>query len=514
MHIRGLAALSLIDIGKGAPNTGPEVSQKENKVKGPRKKGQDKAAVPAKLKRIHLPPCEEPEKDDAVITPAQINDILRTVTSDNEADEARMDIGMDMSVDPPPRSRSPTPVRHPQIPQIPPLVTQEPVTSHGASQRTESTQAVINVLDFGLNLFWDEEDEEDDADFQRALQLDCEMHSSPIHPTVCAPSVIEPDAAVDFDPSPSRDYLSNLPNGGVPGVGGSWECHDLARHATEAVSFTREYLNGRSKKTSDVGEAKETPEKQVQDPFAPGVVDLHRQTIQGQLRVWAENPRAGISSDLAGELVVTREELAVRVAKRKLAESTAGVSRFHEKSDIEVLDLKSIQSFSEGALDEEDVVSESPEVEQQSTPEEQEQAAATSPSGDSASVSSRLSTTSGMFAIADLDMKAGDEGAGTNQGPSLFAEPQEPVLPQRAIPSGIQISITGSESARREPTVTSKRTRPTSRATQFQSGKKFTGRAIEDLERVVLKQLKLTPEAFAPHNPPVWEVSSPSACIR
>jgi hypothetical protein len=60
------------DIGKGAPSTGPEVSEKENKVKGRSKTSQNKVAAPAKLKRSYLPSCEEPEKDGAVITPTDI----------------------------------------------------------------------------------------------------------------------------------------------------------------------------------------------------------------------------------------------------------------------------------------------------------------------------------------------------------------------------------------------------------------------------------------------------------
>ena len=51
------------------------------------------------------------------------------------------------------------------------------------------------------DLVWDEEH---DVGLQRALQLDCEMHSSPMRPTVCAPSVIEFDDAVDFNSSHSK----------------------------------------------------------------------------------------------------------------------------------------------------------------------------------------------------------------------------------------------------------------------------------------------------------------------
>jgi hypothetical protein len=400
-----------------------------------------------------------------------------------------MDIDVDMSGDHPSCGRSPTPVQHAQAPQ-------ESVASHGPSQHTESTQGVINVHDFELNLFWDEEH---DADLQRALQMDCEMQSSPTHPTVCAPSVIELDDAVNFDPGPSRDYPNNLPYGGVPDVGGSRECHDLAPHATEAVTFIGEYLYGPSKKTS---------EEQVQDPFAPGVVDLHRQTIEGQLRVWKENPRAGISPNLADELMA-------RMAKRGPVED-AGVPRKGDIDKFIELDLKPIPSLSEGTLDQGDVVPESPEVEQQSTPEEPviTQVTATSPSRVSGSGSSRLSTTPGAFAIVESDMKA-SEGLGTNQGPPLFAakpEPQKLAVPQRSTQRGIHISIVGSESTHQGLTAPSKHTGPTSRTTRLQSSKKFTESAIEDLERIMLKRLNLIPEALAPRNPPVWEVSGPSTC--
>ena len=334
--IRGLEELlkkaAHDEIGKGAPSTGPKISEKGNKVKGLRNRARNKAGAPAKLKRSYLPPCEEPEKVDVVITPADIANVLRTVTSDNEADETRMDIEVDMSGEPPPHGRSPTPVQHPQTPQTPPLAMRGLVSSNRPSQRTESTQEDINVFDFDLNLVWDEEH---DADFQRALQLDCETQSSPTRPTVRAPSVIELDDVVDLNSSPSGDYPCNLPYGGVPGVGCSWECHDLAPYATEAVTFTGVYLHGPSKKTSDVCEIKRTSEEQVQDPFASDVVDLHRQTIEDQLRVWSEDPRIGILPNLADELVVSNKELAVRVEKRKLAEGTTGISRPQGKGDIQ-----------------------------------------------------------------------------------------------------------------------------------------------------------------------------------
>lgn len=515
--IRGLALLKKAahdEIGKGAPNTGPRISEKGNKVKGLRNKARNKAGAPARLKRSYLPPCEEPEKVDVVITPTDIANVLRTMTSDNEADETRMDIEVDMSGEPPPRGRSPTPVQHPQTPQTPPLAMRGLVASNRPSQRTESTQETINVFDFDLNPFWDEEP---DADLQRALQLDCEMHSSPTRPTFCAPSVIEPDDAVDSNSSPSGDYPCNLPYGGVPGVGCSREYHDLAPYATEAVTFTGVYLHGPSKKTSDVGEVKGTSGEQVQDPFAPDVVDLHRQTIEDQLRVWVENPRIGISPNLADELVVLNEELAVRVEKRKRAQGATGVSRLHEKGDIQKfieLDLKIIPSSSE---DEEGVAPESPEVKRQTTPEGRiiTQVPVANPSRVSLSGNSRLSTSPGAFAIVDTDMRASDEGVGTNRGPSLFAaepEPQEPILPQSPAPRGIHFSITGSKSAYREPTAPSKRTVPTSPATRFQSSKKSTEPTIEELERVILKRLNLTPKALVPHKPPVWEVSDLSTC--
>lgn len=515
--IRGLAFLKKAaynDIGKGAPNTGPKVSGKENKVKEMRKKRQNKVVAPTTLKRSYLPPCEEPEKVDAMITPTDINNILRTVISDNEADEACMDIEVDMSGDPPPRGRFPTPVQHLQTPQTPPLAREEVVASHKPSRRVEWTQEVINTLDF--NLFWDEEN---DADHQLALQLDCELQSSPTHPTVSAPSVIDLVDAVDFDLSPSRVYPYNLPYGGVPGVGASRECHDLAPYATEAVSFTGEYLYGPSKKTSDIGDAKKTPENQVQDPFAPDVVDLYRQTIQESLRVWAENPRAGISPNLADD-VVPREELAVRVEKREFVEGSASVSRPHEKGDIEKfieIDLNAIPRSPEGTLDEEGVVPESPEVQRQSTPEELfiTQVAITDPSGVGGSGNSELNITAEAFAIVDSDMKASDEGVGANHKPSLFAaksEPQEPTLSQRSTPRGIHISIIGSECAHQEPTAPSKRTVPTSRTTRLQSRMEFTEPMIGDLESLVLKRLNLTPKALAPPSPPVWEVSDFSTC--
>ena len=495
------------EISKGAPNTGPRISEKGKKVKGSRNKARNKAGAPAKLKRSYLPPCEEPEKIDVLITPTDIANVLRTVTSDNEADQTCMDIEVDMSGEPPPRGRSPTPVQHPQTPQTPPLAMGELDASNRPSQRTESTQEVINVFDFDLNLGWDEEH---DADLQRALQLDCEMHSSPTRPTVCTPSIIELDDAIDFNSGPSGDYPCNLPYGGVPGVGYSWECHDLAPFATEAATFTGVYLHGPSKKTSDVCEANGVSEEQVQGPFAPDVVDLYRQTIEDQLRVWTENPRTGISPNIVDELEVLNEELAMRVEKRKLAEGTTGVSRPHEKSDIQKfieLDLKLIPSLLEG---EEAVVPESPDVVQQTTPGGRfiTQVTVASPSRVGLIGSNRLSTSHGAFAIVDSEIRASDEGVGTNRRPSLFAakpEPQEPILPQSPAPRGIRISITGSKSA--EPTAPSKRTVPASRVTRSQSSKKSSKPTIEELERIMLKRLNLTPKALASHNPPVWEVS-------
>ena len=393
-----------------------------------------------------------------MITPTDINNVLRSVTSDNEADETRMDIEVDMNGDPPPRGRSPTPV---QYPQAPPLALGQSGASNRPSQRTGSTQEVINVHDFDLNLAWDEEH---DVGLQRALQLDCEMHSSPTRPTVCAPSVIELEDAVDFNSSPSK-YPCDQAYGGVPGVGCSWECNDLAPYATEAVTFTGVYLDGPSMKTSDVGEAKGTTEEQV-------------------------------------------------------AEGTAGFSRPHEKGDIEgfiELDLEPIPSSSEGTLDEEDVEPESPETAQQTTPEERfiTRVTVTSPSGVTLSGSSRLSTSPGEFAMVDSGMKARNEDIGTNRRPSLFAaklEPQEPILPRRSAPKGIHISITGSKSAYREPTAPSKRTIPTSPTTRFQSSKKSTEPTIEELERIMLKRLNLPPKALARRNPPVWEVSDVPTC--
>jgi hypothetical protein len=355
-----------------------------------------------------------------------------------------MDIEVDMSGDPPTRGCSPNPVQHLQA-------REELIDSDRPGQRAKSTQEAIDVLDFELNLFWEEEN---DADHQLALQLDCEVHSSPTHPTVCGPSVIELDGAVDFDLSPSRVYPCNLPYGGVPGVGGSWECHELAPYAAEAVTFTGEYLYGPSKKTSDVGDVK----------------------------------LAGISPHEKGD-----------------------IEEFIES------DLRSIPWSSEGTPDEDGVVPESPEVARQSTPEEGfiTQAAVTSPSGVGGSGSSRRSTTPDAFAIVDSYMKASDEGVGANNRPALFAvkpEPQVPILPQRSTPRGIHTSVIGNECAHQEPTVPSKRTGPTSRTTRLQSSKKFTEPAIEDLESLVLKRLNLTPKALAPPNSPVWEVSDPSTC--
>ena len=450
--IRGLASLKKAvynDIGTGAPKTGPKVSKKENEAKELRNKSQNKVAAPAKLRRSYLPPCEGPEEVDAVITPTDINNILRTETSGNEAGETCLDIEVDMSGDPPPRGCSPTPVQHLQTPRTPPPAREE---SHKPSQRTESTQEVINVFDFELNLLCDEEN---DVDHQLALQLDCEMNSSPTHPTVCAPSVIEPDDAVDFNPSPSRVYPSNLPYGGVPGVGGSWECHDLAPFATEAVTFTGEYLHGPSIKMSDICDTK-----------LAGVSRPHEK---------GDN-----------------EEFIER-------------------------DLEPSPWSSEGTPDGAGVVPESPEVERQSTPEERliTQAAVTSSTGISGSGSSQLNTTPEAFATVDSDMKASDEGVGANHRPSLLAtrpEPQEPILPQIPTSRGIHISIIGSECAHQEATAPSKCTVPTSRTTQLQSSSKFTRTAIEGLESLMLKRLNLTPKALAPPNPPVWEVSDPSTC--
>lgn len=510
VRIRGLAfkKAAYNDIGKGAPNTGPILSEKENKVKGLRKKGENQAAAPTRLTRSYLPPCEKPEKDDAVITPTDIGNIFRTVTSDDDADEPCMEIDVDMSGDPPPRGRSPTPVQRAHTPQPPPVAREESVTSQRLSQRTESTQDVIDVLNYELNLFGDEES---DADLQRALQLDCEMHSSPTHPTVCAPSVIELD---DTDPCPSTSYLPY----GIRG--GSWQCHDLAPNAEEAISFIGEYLYGPSKTELDVGESNKKSEEYIPDPFAPHIADLHRQTIQEQLRVWAENPWADVSSDLADELLVTRGELAVRMEKQKLAEDIPGVSRPHEKGDIEKfieLDLKPIPSLSEGTLDDEGVIPESPEVEHQPTPEERvvDQATVMSPSGISGSGSSRFSTTPGEIAIIDSDVKASDEGAGTSQTAPLLPakpEPRELILPQRSVPNDVHISTTGSESTHQQPTAPSKRTGPTPRLNQ--SSKKVTDLAIEDLEGIMLKRLNLTADALAPRHPPVWEVSDLSTHIH
>ena len=127
-------------------------------------------------------------------TPTDISNVLRSVTSDNEAYETRMDIEVNMSGDPPPRGRS-------LPPQAPPLALGQSGASNGPCQRTGSTQEVIKVHNFDLDLVWDEEH---DVGLQRALQLDCEMHSSPMRPTVCAPSVIEFDDAVDFNSSHSK----------------------------------------------------------------------------------------------------------------------------------------------------------------------------------------------------------------------------------------------------------------------------------------------------------------------
>ena len=502
VHIRGLAFLKKAaynDIGRGAPNTGPEFSEKGSKVKRLRKRGENQAAAATKLKRFYLPPCEEPEKDDATITPTYIDNILRTVASDGDAVETRVDL--DMSGDPAPRSRTPTTVQH--GPPPPPLAREESVASQGLSQRTESTQEVIDVLDFELNLFGNEEE---DADLQRALQQDFDMYSSPIRRTVCTPSAIELDNCIGLP----RGYPSNLPYGGVPGVGGSWECNDLVPYADEAVSFTGEYLYGPSKRVSNKSE------ENIPDPFAPHVIDLYRQTIQEQLRVWAENPGADVSLDLADELVATKEKLAMRVAERKLAEDAAGVSRPHEKGDIESfieLDLRPVPSLPEGTLGEGGIIPESPKAEQRSMPEERvvKQAAGMSPSGLTGSGSSRRSTTPGRFAIVDSDMKASDESVGTSQNTALWAESQEVV--QSSAPKGVYVSTTGptgSESAHQEPTPPSKCTGSTLRAHRSRSSQKVTELTIEDLERIMLKRLNLTPEVLAPRKRPVWEVRVPS----
>ena len=488
-------------IGQGAPSTGLKLSEKENKVEGTRKKGRNKPGI---LKRFYLAPCKEPEKDDTVITPTVIDDILRTVASDNEADETTMDTDMDLSGDLPPRSRSPTPVQHTQAPRPPSLAREGSVVPHGLNQRTKTTQEVIDVLDFKLNLFWDEDE---DAELQRALQLDCEVHSSPTHPTVCTPSTIEAYDTVDSGPTPSTS--TGLPYGGIPRVGGSWQYYGLAPNAEEAVFSIGDDLYEPSKKVSDVDGTNKMSEERIPDPFASYVVDLHRQTIQEQLRVWADNPQADVSPDLANELVVVREDLAVRVAKQKFANDLSGVSRHYEKADIEKfieLDLKPILSVSEGTPDEGDVIPESPVVEQQSTPEER--AAVMSPAGVSGSGSSRFSTTPGTLAIIDSDMKASDEGA--SQTAPLFAtkpEQQELILLRKSAPNGVYLSTTESKSAHQEPATLSKRTSATSHTTRTQSSTKVTGPAIEDLNNIMLRRLNLTSDALTQRKRPTWDVS-------
>jgi hypothetical protein len=486
-----LKKASFNSIGKGAPNTGPKLSEKEEQIKGLRKKGENKAAAPAKLKGIYLPPCEEPEENHAVITPTDCDNILRTVTSDNDTDATRMDIDVDMSGDPPLRGPSST-----SVPQTPPPAREEPVAPRGLSQRTESTQEIINVLDFELNFFEDE----DDADLQRALQLDCEMHSSPTRPTVYTPSVIELDDTVDFNPTAPKDFPLRVRYGGIPGVGSSWESHVLATDAVEAVSYRGGYhcYAGLESERAHAWHL----EKPIPDPFAPYVVDLHRQTIQKQLRLWAKNPRAAVIPDLVDELVMARNELAIRVEKQLMADTTS-VSCLHDKGDVEKfieLDLKPITSLSEGSCDEEDVVPESPEVESQPTPEERvvplTQAAVASSSRVSGSGSSRLSTTPGVFAIIDSEMKASDEGVGISQTAPCAS-------------GGVHIPTTESESARQAPMAPLRCSNLTSRPTQPQSSKKGT-ELTDELEKALLKQLNLLPEALVPHRRALWEVSDTS----
>ena len=488
-------------IGKEAPCTGLKLSEKENKAKGLRKN----KVAPGKLSIFYL---KEPEKHDTVIPRTDIDDIFRTVTSDNNADEATMDTDVDMGANlhTHTHGRFPTPIQHAQTPRPPSLAKEGSVASHGPSQRAETTQEVIDVLDYELNLFWDEGE---DADLQRPLQLNCEVHSSSTRPTVCAPSVIEVDDTIDFGPIPSTS--TGVPYSDTAGASGSWQFHDLAPNPE--VPFIRDDLYEPSLNVSGACEANKKSEERIPDPFASHVVDLHRQTIQEQLRVWADNPQADISFDLANELVVVRENLAVRVAKQRFADDISGVSRPHEKGDIErfiELNLKAIPSEPEGISDERDVIPESPEVERQSTPEER--AAVMSLSGVSGSGSSRLSTTPGALSIINLDIKARNEGAAA--APLFAAKPklQEPTLPSKSAPSGTYLSTTESKSAHQEPAAPLKRVGATSRTTRTQSSRKVTEPALEDLNNIMLKRLNLTLDALAQRKRPTWDVSVPSTC--